>query len=497
MDNKKATLELGTKPVGKLLMQYAIPAIIAMVASSLYNMVDSIFIGKGVGAMAISGLAITFPFMNLSAAFGAAIGVGSSTLISVKLGQKDYKTAQEAFGNNITLNIIIGIVFGIVCLLFLDPILQFFGASSQTLPFARDYMEIILLGNTITHLYFGMNAVLRAASKPVHAMGATIFTVITNAILDPIFIYDWGLGLGIRGAAYATILAQALAMCWQFYIFSNKKELLHLRRGIFHLQKHLVKSIVGIGISPFAMNACSCLVVILINTSLVKYGDDYAVGAYGIGNRIVFIFIMVTMGINQGMQPIAGYNFGAKKFDRMMKVVGVAIMGATCVTTVGWAICEFLPTVCVRLFTDDARLIEESVNGLRINAAVLFIIGYQMVITNFFQSIGKAKISIFLSLSRQLLFLIPAILILSRMMGVNGVWLSLPVSDLLASITTAVMMVIYMKKFKRMQTEHTEPEEEQDERNYSFYSSRNGAAPRGMAPQANSSVYKRKVKSEE
>lgn len=492
MENRKATLELGTKPVGRLLMQYAIPSIIAMTASSLYNMVDSIFIGKGVGALAISGLAITFPFMNLSAAFGAAIGVGSSTLISVKLGQKDYKTAQEAFGNNITLNVIVGIVFGIICLLFLDPILRFFGASDQTLPFARDYMIVILAGNVITHLYFGMNAVLRAASKPRQAMFATMFTVLLNTALDPLFIYTFG--LGIRGAAYATILSQALAMCWQFYLFSDKSELLHLRRGIYHLQKSLVKSIIAIGSSPFAMNACSCLVVIFINTALVREGGDLAVGAYGIGNRIVFIFIMVTMGINQGMQPIAGYNYGAKKYDRMLKVVGVAIMGASTVTTLGWIICEFFPETCVGLFTDDAALTEVSVRGLRINAGVLFIIGYQMVITNFFQSIGKAKISILLSLSRQLLFLIPAIVILSKLMGVDGVWLSLPVSDLLASITTAAMGFVYFKKFRRMQKEHIETEEELDERNYSFYSSRNGAAPRGMAPQANSSVYMKKNK---
>lgn len=492
MDKNKATLELGTKPVGRLLMQYAIPSIIAMTASSLYNMVDSIFIGKGVGPMAISGLAITFPFMNLSAAFGAAIGVGSSTLISVKLGQKDYKTAQEAFGNNITLNVIIGIVFAAICLAFLDPILQFFGASEQTLPYARDYMEVILAGNMITHLYFGMNAVLRAASKPREAMFATMFTVVLNTLLDPLFIYTFD--LGIRGAAYATILSQALAMCWQFYLFSNKNELLHLRRGIYHLQKRLVKSIIGIGSSPFAMNACSCLVVIFINTALVREGGDLAVGAYGIGNRIVFIFIMVTMGINQGMQPIAGYNYGAQKYDRMLKVVKVAVLGATCVTTTGWVVCEVFPELCVRLFTNDSQLITESVHGLRINASVLFIIGYQMVITNFFQSIGKAKISIFLSLSRQMLFLIPAIIILSRLMGVDGVWLSLPVSDLLASITTAVMGFVYLKKFNRMSKEVAEgtpvEADESEGRAINFYSSRNGAAPRGMAPGADSGLVK-------
>ena len=224
MDNKQATLELGTKSVGRLLLQYALPAIVAMTASSLYNMVDSIFIGQGVGALAISGLAITFPFMNLSAAFGAAVGVGSSTLISVRLGQKDYSTANNVFGNCVTLNIMIGIVFAALTLTFLDTILLFFGASELTLPYAREYMQIILMGNVFTHLYFGMNALLRSASKPRMAMAATVFTVVLNTILDPLFIFVFH--LGIRGAAIATVLAQFTALCWQCRMFSNKNEIM-------------------------------------------------------------------------------------------------------------------------------------------------------------------------------------------------------------------------------------------------------------------------------
>lgn len=497
MDKKQATLELGTKPVGKLLAQYALPAIIAMVASSLYNMVDSIFIGHGVGPLAISGLAITFPFMNLSGAFGAAIGVGASTLISVRLGQKDYKSAQNIFGNSITMNIIIGVLFGAVCLYFLDPILEFFGATDKTITYAREYMEIILAGNAITHLYFGMNAILRSASKPKMAMYITMFTVILNTILDPIFIY--AMHLGIRGAAYATILSQFLAMCWQFYIFSDQKGVLHLRRGIYHLKAKLVKSIISIGISPFAMNACACLVVIFINTSLIKYGDEYAVGAYGIGNRLVFIFIMISIGINQGMQPIVGYNYGAKNYKRMMRAVNLAMIAATSATTLGWIVCEGAPEYCVRLFTDDARLIHESVNGLRINAMVLFIIGYQMVVTNFFQSIGKAKISIFLSLSRQMIVLIPAIIILSSIWGVNGVWAALPVSDAVASLIALWFMVVYMRRYRHQidsngvdEIVDVEGEEDNDERNYSYYTPRSGAAPRGMAPQAGATLYEKK-----
>lgn len=452
MDNKQATLELGTKPVGKLLMQYAIPAIIAMTASSLYNMVDSIFIGQGVGAMAISGLAITFPFMNLSAAFGAAIGVGASTLMSVKLGQKDYRTAENILGNTITLNIIIGVAFGVVCLMFLDPILRFFGASDQTIVYARDYMEIILLGNAITHLYFGMNSVLRSASKPRHAMYATMFTVVLNTILDPLFI--WTFGLGIRGAAYATVLSQLVALIWQFWIFSNPKELIRLKRGIYSLRGDLVKNIIGIGISPFSMNVCACMVVIFINNQLVRFGGDMSVGAFGIANRIVFIFVMFVMGINQGMQPIAGYNYGAQKLDRMMQVVKFSIIAATAIMILGWFLAMLAPRQCVSLFTTDQHLIDTTVHGMRRMMVMLPIVGYQMVITNFFQCIGKVKISIFLSLSRQLLFLLPALALLPIWFGLDGVWLAQPVSDLIASVVTAWIMIVYMHKFKLQHKEN-------------------------------------------
>ena len=444
--NNKATLELGTKPIGKLLMQYSLPAIIAMTASSLYNMVDSIFIGQGVGPMAISGLALTFPFMNLAAAFGAGVGVGASSCISVKLGQKDYKTAQQVLGNTVTLNLIIGIAFSIVLLLFLDPILCFFGASEQTLPYARDYMVIILLGNVFSHMYFGMNAVLRAAGKPRQAMNATIFTVVFNTILDPIFIYP--LNLGIQGAAYATILSQVLALVWQMRIFSNKNELLHLRRGIYRLKKSIVENILAIGLSPFSMNVCACIVVIFINKGLLQYSGDLAVGAYGIANKVCFIFVMVNMGLNQGMQPIAGYNYGAMKFDRLMQVLKLAVIAGTCITTCGFLVAEFIPWPCARLFTTDPELIRLSVNGMRIMMAAFVLVGSQMVITNFFQSIGMAKISMFLSLSRQMIFLLPMLLLLPLFLGVDGIWWAMPISDTIAEIVAVVMMMTYMRKFK-------------------------------------------------
>ena len=391
--------------------------------------------------------------MNLTGAFGAAIGVGSSTYLSVKLGQKDYLTAENILGNTVMLNIYMGVVLSVVCLLLLDPILRFFGASDATLPYARQYMVITLAGNVVTHTYLGLNAVLRAASKPRQAMNATIFTVVVNTILDPIFIYPWGLGLGISGAAYATILAQVLALCYQLRLLSDKRELIHFRRGTYRLHSQIVKSIISIGISPFSMNVCSCIIVIFINNQLVHYGGDLSVGAYGISNKILFIFVMFVIGLNQGMQPIAGYNYGAQKFDRLMHVVKLTMLSATAVMTVGWCLAIFMPRLCVRLFTTDATLISISANALRIMCCMFPIVGYQMVVTNFFQCIGKVKVSIFLSLSRQLIFLLPMLWLLPHLFQLNGVWFSMPASDLLASLVTAWIMARYMRKFMRQQQE--------------------------------------------
>lgn len=447
MSNKQATLELGTKPVGKLLVQYAMPAIVAMTASSLYHVIDSIFIGQGVGPLAISGLALTFPFMNLTAAFGAAVGVGASTCISVKLGQKDYSTAQKILGNTVVLNLIIGISLSIICIAFLDPILFFFGASENTLPYARDYMLIILLGNVFSHMFFGMNAILRTAGKPRHAMYATIFTVVMNIILAPLFIYTFD--MGIAGAAYATILSQVMALVWQMKLLTDKRELLHIRGGTFGLEKGIVQNILGIGMSPFAMNVCACVVVIFVNKGLQEYGGDLSLGAYGIANRMAFIFVMITMGINQGMQPIAGYNFGAQRMDRLMQVLKYSIIAATVVTTTGFLVAELVPTLCARLFTSDATLIGMSASAIRIIMVTFPIVGFQMVITNFFQSIGKAKISMFLSLSRQMLFLLPLLITLPLWFGVDGIWWAMPISDTIAALVTLVLMATYMKKFRR------------------------------------------------
>ena len=442
----QAALELGQKPVGRLLWQYALPAIVAMTASSLYNIIDRAFIGQVVGPEAIAGLGITFPFMNLSAAFGAAVGVGASTCISVKLGQKDYKTAENLLGNTVTLNLIVGFLFMVVCLLFLNPILRFFGASDATLPYAREFMIVILLGNMITHMYFGMNAVLRAAGKPRHAMYATLFTVGMNILLVIAFV--WWFRWGIRGAALATITSQSLALCWQMWIFSDQRELLHLKRGIYKLKANLVRIIIAIGISPFLMNVTSCVIVIFMNNQFVRYGGDMAVGAYSIANSMAMVFFMFVMGMNQGMQPIVGYNYGAEKFDRMLRCLWLTIAVATSILLVGWALAMLFPMQIARIFTTDETLLQLSARGIRLDMLVFPIIASQAVITNFFQCIGKVKISILLSLTRQLLMLLPLAYLLPLIWQLDGVWYAMPFSDFGSFAMTLPILWWYLRKLR-------------------------------------------------
>ena len=438
--------ELGTEKISKLLRQYAVPAIIAMTASSLYNMCDSIFIGQGVGPLALSGLAVTFPIMNLSAAVGTLVGVGAATLISVLLGQKNYDTANKVLGNSIVLNLITGIIFAALAIAFLKPILYFFGASDNTVGYAYEYMLILLIGNVVTQLYFGLNAVLRVKGLPKKAMGATIFTVTLNFVLDYLFImvFKWG----IRGAAIATVLSQFLAMLYVFILVSDKSRVIHLQRGIYRLKRKIISQTFSIGMAPFLMNACACIIVIVINKQLNIYGGDMAIGAYGIQNRLGFIAVMIVMGINQGMQPIAGYNYGAQNHDRVSKVLYISIFWASLVTTLFFIVTELFPRQLAEIFTDDEELLAHTVRGMRINFVAFAIIGFQMVTTNFFQSIGKARKAIFLSLSRQAICLLPLLLILPPVMGVDGVWWSLPISDLAASILTLWMLLRQRKEFK-------------------------------------------------
>jgi putative MATE family efflux protein len=433
--------ELGEKPVGRLLMQYAIPAIIAMTASSLYHIIDGIFIGQGVGPAAIMGLALTGPLMSLTAAFGAMVGVGGSTLMSVKLGQKDYDVAKDILANVVIMNIAMGIALGGILLYFLDDILYFFGASDITIAPARDFMIIILIGNVVTHLYLGLNALLRSTNRPKHAMYATFGTVLLNCIFAPLFIFV--LKLGIRGAALSTILAQCIMLAWELRLFISPSEPIRLTWDRMHVKPAILKESLVIGAPNFLINLCACLVAIFVTRSMTQYGGDIAVGAFGVVNRLAIFIVMIVIGLNHGMQPIAGFNYGAKHYDRILEVLKLSVLVATIITTIGFIVGTFFAEPCVVLFAKDSpELIAAAAHGLSIYVMFFPFIGMQIVSTAFFQSIGHAGKSIFLSLTRQLIFLIPAILIIPQFMEnkVDGVWYAMPLSDACATLLSCILL---------------------------------------------------------
>ena len=444
--------ELGTQSIRSLLMKYALPGIIAMTASSLYNMVDSIFIGHGVGAMALSGLTVAKPFMDICAAFGTLVGVGASSLVAIKLGEKDYRSANDVLANVILLNVLLGALVMAVGLYWLDPILYAFGASDVTITYAREYMEIILWGNILTHIYYGLNSMLRSIGHPKIAMYATIVAVVTNIILDPIFIFV--LDMGVRGAALATMISQLVSVIIELIIFLNPKEVIYFHRGIWRLKRDITMRALGIGTAPFLMHMAACFVVIVLNNQLKRYGGDMAIATYGITNRFMFFFAMVVMGLNQGMQPIVGYNYGAKLFDRMVRALKLTAMCATCVMGVLWLFGLIWPEGFIRLFTHDELLIAKSVAPARVMLCTMVMVGFPMVVGNFYTSIGLSGKAIFLSLTRQVIFLIPCILLLPLLFQtlnftpIWGVWWSLPLCDALAAVLAAIILNRDMRKFR-------------------------------------------------
>ena len=444
--------ELGTQSIRSLLLKYALPGIIAMTASSLYNMVDSIFIGHGVGAMALSGLTVAKPFMDICAAFGTLVGVGASSLVAIKLGEKDYRSANDVLANVILLNVLLGALVMAVGLYWLDPILYAFGASDVTIAYAREYMEIILWGNILTHIYYGLNSMLRSIGHPKIAMYATIVAVVTNIILDPIFIFV--LDMGVRGAALATMISQLVSVIIELVIFLNPKEVIYFHRGIWRLKRDITMRALGIGTAPFLMHLAACFVVIVLNNQLKRYGGDMAIATFGITNRFMFFFSMIVMGLNQGMQPIVGYNYGAKLFDRMVRALKLTAMCATCVMGVLWLFGLIWPEGFIRLFTHDELLIAQSIAPARVMLCTMVMVGFPMVVGNFYTSIGMSGKAIFLSLTRQVIFLIPCILfmpVLFQTIDVTpiwGVWWSLPICDAQAAVLAAIILNRDMRKFK-------------------------------------------------
>ena len=450
---QNSPLSLGTDSLSKLLKRYAMPSIIAMVSSSLYNIMDSIFIGQGVGPLAISGLALTMPMMNLGAAFGAMVGAGSAAITSIRLGQGNKQAAEHILGNVVLLNVVMGILFSVFGLIYIDELLYFFGASEQTIGYARDYMRIILYGNIITHLYLGLNSLIRVTGYPQKAMAMMLISIAVNGVLDALFIF--GFKWGIAGSAWATVIAQAVPLIIQIVHFSSPSSFLRFRHGIFRFRWEIVRNIISIGMAPFMIHACACVVVIVVNNVLGEYGGDTAIGAYGIVNRVAFIFTMIVLGLTQGMQPIIGYNYGAKKYDRVCKTLYMAIGWATLTTVVGFVICELFPYEVVRIFVsedgtgDATTLIEQSARGLRLMLLAFPIVGFSIVVGNFFQCIGKAKRAIIISVSRQMLFIVPLLYTLPQHLGVDGVWYAIPLADTLAALLAAALLIYQLRKLRK------------------------------------------------
>ena len=447
---KGAAMELGTERIRKLLVQYAVPAIIAMTASSLYNMVDSIFIGHGVGALAISGLALTFPLMNLAAAFGSLVGGGAATLVSMRLGQRDYETAQRILGNVVVLNLIIGISFGLLTLVFLDPILYFFGASDATIGYAREYMSVILWGNVVTHMYLGLNAVLRAAGHPRKAMYATILTVTINAILDPLFIFV--LGLGVRGAALATVISQAVSAVWVMTFLTGKKTRWYLKRENLHVDAKIVLPCIALGLSPFVMQSTESLIAICFNSSLLRYGGDMAVGTMTVLTSIMQFSNMPLQGLTQGAQPIVSYNFGAKNAQRVRDAYFCLLRACFTYSMAIWLLVELFPRAFILIFNNDPALVEYAAWAVRIYMGCSGIFGIQIACQQTFVALGNAKTSLFLAVWRKIILLIPLIYILPHFFADKAfaVFLAEPVADFGA---VALTSFTFYRQFRRSMRE--------------------------------------------
>lgn len=442
-------MTLGTRPIGQLLVQYSVPAIIASVAVSLYNIIDSIFIGRGVGPLAIAGLAITFPLMNLVIAFCTLIAVGGATISSIFLGQKNVARATDVVNNVMSLCLIHSVVFGGLTLIFLDPILYFFGATEATISYAREFMRIILYGTPISYVFIGLNNLMRATGYPKKAMISALLSVAVNVVLAPLFIYvfHWG----IAGAAFATVCGQTAAFIWVLCHFLSKKSFVHFELKNRWFTPVIFKKMYAIGLSPFLMNVTACVVVVFLNKALLDYGGsdgNMAVGAYGILNRTTMFFVMVVFGVTQGMQPILGFNYGAKNWARVKETLMKGIWIGVSITSVGWLVTELFPSAISHLFTTDNTLVSIAERGFRIYFLVYPVVGCQVVIQNFFQSIGKPKLSIFLSLTRQLIFLLPFLYFFPKIWGVDGVWASMCGSDMLAFIVALITLLVMMRRQK-------------------------------------------------
>ena len=439
---------LGEEKISKLLMEFSIPAIIGMVVNTLYNIVDRMYIGniKDIGGLALTGVGITMPIMTIIMAFGMLIGIGTSARISLKLGEHKREEAEKHLGNAFTLIIIASVLITIIGLVFMHKILGLFGASADTEIYAREYMQIIFFGTIFNMLSFGLNHSIRSDGSPKVAMLSMLIGAGTNIILDPIFIFVFG--MGVRGAAIATVISQIVSTIWILYYFTKGKSNLKIKREYLSLDKAIVLSIFSIGVSPFSMQIAQSIVQVLANNALKTYGGDLAIGAMTIINSVAMIFMMPIFGLNQGSQPIIGYNYGAEKYKRVKQAVKSATIVATIIVSIGWIITQAAPYLLISIFNRDEQLVGIASTGMRIFLLMLPVVGAQVISSNYFQSIGKAKISMFLSLLRQVILLIPCLIILPKIFGLTGVWLAGAVSDGLSSLITLIIFFMSVRKLK-------------------------------------------------
>jgi putative MATE family efflux protein len=447
------TTELGQESVGKLLLKFSIPAIIGMIVNALYNVVDRIFIGQipEIGGLALSGVTVTFPISTVIMAFGMLIGIGSAATISIRLGQQKKDEAEKILGNAFVLVVIILVALALVTFPFLDKLLRIFGASDKILPYARDYVRIIIAGGVFQNVGFALNAAIRSEGNPKISMFTMLLGAITNIILDPIFIFVFD--MGVAGAAIATVIAQIVSMIWVLYHFTKGSGILKLRRKNFNLDGKIIKDILAIGMSPFSMQLAASLVSVISNKALLTNGGDLAIGAMGVISSVAMMCLMPVFGINQGSQPVIGFNYGAKNYDRVKKAWKLAVLGATIVTTLGFIAVEFFAPQVIKIFNSDPELVNIGTYGIRIYLSMLPVIGFQIISSNYFQAVGKAKISMFLSLCRQVIVLIPMLLVLPPIWGLTGVWVCGPTSDAIASVITAFFVI---KELKLLNTQHKE-----------------------------------------
>ena len=448
MDTEKE-LAFRSQKIWRLVWDYSLPSIVGTLVTALYNVVDRIFIGQVEGAFAISGLAITFPVMTLTSSLGMLVGSGAAARISISLGKRDHHTAEQILGNSLLLTVILNAIFITLFYIYLEPILMAFGASSLTYPYARDYLEIVLLGNVFVSLCYNFNAMMRSSGYPTKAMVTMLIGAVLNLILSPLFLFVFK--LGIRGVAWATVISMFIGMLFVMHHFTLRSSVIRLRWRNIRLKGRIILSIITIGLSPFSMQVAASAVALLMNTSLLRYGGDLAVGAYGIVNSILMLVLMVVLGLNQGTQPIIGYNYGAGNYHRVRETLFYALRMATLFTTAGFILGQFFPQLLASAFTTDEELLEISSTGLRIAMLALPLVGFQIVSSNFFQSIGFAVKSIIQSLSRQLIFMVPGIILLPRIWGLKGLWIAIPVSDTLAAMLSLYLLVIQLRHLKRME----------------------------------------------